>query len=490
MQTQKKKGLRGMLRVFFQRFRTEDLFWETEKNSNVLAAIGILALLGILSVALIGACLSRLYYDYQAILFYLGVLYVFFLPVSVYCLAVRGDRRWLKYALLLALSLGLSYLHYLSSYPYVLLLAVPIALSSRYYSVHFTLSVAVLTAILYALSVWAGVWIGTETEMDLDYTAFPAGAVITVVEGGWLIDSLQGIEIDKANTLRNLMLVALPGRLLELTVVSLICAAVAKRGHDMVLKESADAAERASIETEISLAAEIQLSELPCTFPAFPSHPGLDLYATMEPAKEVGGDFYDYFEIDDDRIAIVMADVSGKGIPAALAMMRGKALIENALQMCRRPAEAMTLVNAQLSAHNEAGLFITAWLGVLETSTGTLTYVNAGHCRPLLRQGDGAFQPLDELHGLALACLDDTEFTQSELTLRPGDAIFLYTDGVTEAANASRRQYGAKRLAAFFNANGDMSPQTLLPELRRDIGRFVGDAPQLDDITMLMLRIR
>ena len=258
----------------------------------------------------------------------------------------------------------------------------------------------------------------------------------------------------------------------------------------MVLQEAAASAERASTETELALASKIQLGELPSTFPAYPSHPGLDLYAMMIPAKEVGGDYYDFFEIDGNHVAFLVADVSGKGIPGALFMMRGKALMKNYLREKSIPAEAMTEANAHLSVRNEEHLFITAWVGVLEVSTGKLTYVNAGHCRPLLRRrGEMEFSFLEPLHNLPLACFDDTAYDQSEIQLCAGDELFLYTDGVTEATNLSKEMYGPVRMSDFLNSHSDAPLQELLPALRNDVDAFAGEASQFDDITMLMLRL-
>lgn len=259
----------------------------------------------------------------------------------------------------------------------------------------------------------------------------------------------------------------------------------------MVLNEAKNAAESARREKEMALAADIQLSALPHEFPAFPEHKGIEIFAMMVTAKEVGGDFYDYFRIDNDHIAIVIADVSDKGVPAALFMMRGKTMIKNLAQRKLSPAEVFTAVNAQLCENNDADLFITAWLGVLEISTGKLTYVNAGHCLPLLhRSGETEFTPLRPVHGLVLACFDDTEYEQSTVHLNADDSIFLYTDGVTEATNAALKCYGEARTVEFLQTHSDATLQELLTQLKVDIDTFVGDASQFDDITMLMLRLK
>lgn len=245
--------------------------------------------------------------------------------------------------------------------------------------------------------------------------------------------------------------------------------------------------EKDRIATELTLATDIQAHMLPSIFPPFPEHDEFDIYATMEPAKEVGGDFYDFFMLDDKTIAVVVADVSGKGVPAALFMVITKTLIKNHMQSGMTPAEVFTKVNQMLCEGNEAGLFVTAWIGVLDLETGKLTYVNAGHNPPLLKLGDGGFEYLRSHHGFVLAGMEGLRYKQSELIMKPGDRLFLYTDGVTETTNTQKELYGEQRLEDFLNKHADSNTENILHELRRDIDIFEGDAQQFDDITMLIL---
>ena len=472
------------------RFHTEDIFWETEKSSNLLMALGMLALCVILIICWIILLGNTFDYDLLSVTVLLILCIAFFAPIAVYCLLVRGDKRWLKFVLMVFMTAGISLAHTFLSYAAVLLLVVPVALSVRYYSASFTRGTAILNGIVYIIVVYCSVIFNYSGEYDLNYLTFPAGTVFTIGESQWLYDAVVEVGFDKEMLKHNMMTIYLFPKLLEYALASAICVAVARRGHNMVLNEANAAAESASIKTELSLAAEIQLSALPCVFPAFPEHEQLELYATMSPAENIGGDFYDYFRIDDDHVALVIADVSGKGVPAALFMMTGKTLIKNFAQGKLVPSEVFTSVNAQLCENNQAELFITAWLGILEVSTGKLTYVNAGHCRPLLRhKGETEFHPLSKIHGLALACFDDTEYTQSEVRLGPGDELYLYTDGVTETSTPEKGFFGTARITEFLNAHGHEPLQELLPDIRRELDAFTGDAPQFDDITMLMLRI-
>jgi sigma-B regulation protein RsbU (phosphoserine phosphatase) len=247
-------------------------------------------------------------------------------------------------------------------------------------------------------------------------------------------------------------------------------------------------AEKERIATELDVARQIQTSMLPYEFPPFAGKKNeFDLYALISPAREVGGDFYDFFFIDDERFAVIIADVSGKGIPAALFMAITKTLIKNSVQGGESPAKVLTAINRQLCSNNTADMFVTLWLGIFETSRGRLEYVNAGHNPPLVKTGGGDFRFLSGPPELFLAGMDDTVYHSNSVELEAGDILFLYTDGVTEAADGEENLYGKIRLKNFLDANGGLSVRELLPRLQDDIGFFTGGAEQSDDITMLAL---
>ena len=246
-------------------------------------------------------------------------------------------------------------------------------------------------------------------------------------------------------------------------------------------------AEKERINAELTLASDIQAHMLPCIFPPFPDHNEFELYALMNPAKEVGGDFYDFFMIGENKLAVIVADVSGKGVPAALFMVIAKTLIKNYTQTGMEPAEVFTTVNRLLCDGNDAGLFVTAWLGVLELTDGTLTYVNAGHNPPLVKRANGEFEYLRERSGFVLAGMDGIKYRQNTLKFVSGDKLFLYTDGVTETTDSQQRLYGEDRLKNFLNKNPEADVEKTLKTLRGELQDFAGDAPQFDDITMLLL---
>ena len=208
----------------------------------------------------------------------------------------------------------------------------------------------------------------------------------------------------------------------------------------------------------------------------------------MTPAKEVGGDFYDFFMIDDDHIALVMADVSGKGVPAALMMMVTRVLIKSRLQSDQSLHEAMESVNNQLSEDNEEGYFVTVWAAVLEISTGKGVAVNAGHEHPVLRRADGDYELVVYKHSVAIGTMGGIPFRQHEFQLNPGDSIFVYTDGVAEATNSDNELFGTDRMITALNKDPDTNPEDILTNVMDDINDFVAGAEQFDDITMLCFK--
>lgn len=243
--------------------------------------------------------------------------------------------------------------------------------------------------------------------------------------------------------------------------------------------------EKERVGTELALATRIQADTLPNVFPAFPDRKDFDIYATMVPAKEVGGDFYDFFLIDDDHLALVIADVSGKGVPAALFMMISKILVQNFAMTGISPKEVLQKVNTQLYIHNREEMFVTVWLGILDLKTGKLTAANAGHEYPLLKQTNGDFEIVKDKHGFVIGGLECVRYSEYELQMQPGSKLFVYTDGVPEATNAEKELFGLDRLLNVLNNIPDGTPYEIINKIHEELNVFVGDAPQFDDVTML-----
>ena len=248
-------------------------------------------------------------------------------------------------------------------------------------------------------------------------------------------------------------------------------------------------AEKERVSVELQLSHDIQVNMLPNIFPAFPDRREFDIYASMAPAKEVGGDFYDFYLMDDHLLVMVIADVSGKGIPAAMFMMASKIIINNISTLgVSDPAQILTAANRQIAANNPAEMFVTMWLGVLDIATGRMIAANAGHEYPYVMRSGGRFEPLKDRHGFVLGGLKESKYRAYELQLQPGDAIFVYTDGVTEANNNANELFGMDRLAEALNRAPGAACQDLLANVRDAVDAFTQDAPQFDDTTMLAMR--
>ncbi len=250
------------------------------------------------------------------------------------------------------------------------------------------------------------------------------------------------------------------------------------------------AAERERISTELSLATRIQAAFIPHLFPPFPDRPEFALYATMDPAKEVGGDFYDFFLIDEDHLGLVMADVSGKGVPAALFMMVSKIILQSCAMLGQGPAAILTKTNEAICSNNQEGMFVTVWLGILEISTGKLRAANAGHEYPVLKPADGDFALLKDKHGFVIGGMSGVRYREYEIQLTPGAKLFVYTDGVPEASNARNELFGTERMLSALNQCPDGTPEDILATVRQAVDGFVQEAEQFDDLTMLCLEYK
>ncbi|MBR2745598.1 MAG: serine/threonine-protein phosphatase [Erysipelotrichaceae bacterium] len=247
-------------------------------------------------------------------------------------------------------------------------------------------------------------------------------------------------------------------------------------------------ADRERIRTELTLANRIQAAMMPHIFPPFPDRKEIELYGIMDPAKEVGGDFYDFFLIDDDHLGLVIADVSGKGVPGALFMMISKIIIQSCAMLDKSPAEILTKTNEAICSNNQEEMFVTAWVGILELSTGKLMAANGGHEYPVIKKPGGEFEMLKDKHGLVLGAMNDMKYHEYEIDMEPGSCLFVYTDGVPEATDANEELFGYKRMLAALNSDPDTEPESVLKRVRKGVDDFVLDAEQFDDLTMLCVK--
>ena len=395
----------------------------------------------------------------------------------------KGRKKWIKYFLMFTYVAIYSRTEMVLGHNVYLLALFPIIVSVRYYSQNLTIGVSIFTLIGSFLASYLGTYRGMGVY-DLNFASLYTGSALQIESG--IKDAIRIADaLDIHATWRNLMLGNFLPRYVLISMASILCGKIAYKGREMIFSQQAETKKSERISTELGLASSIQANMLPNIFPAFPDRKDFDIYATMTPAKEVGGDFYDFFMIDNDHLAIVIADVSGKGIPAAMFMVIAKTLIKDHTQLGLSPAEVFTKVNDLLCEGNEAGLFVTAWMGIMDLQEKKLTYVNAGHNPPILMK-NGILSFLHCKPGFVLAGFEGYKYKQAELELHEGDKIFLYTDGVTEASNASKELYGEERLMKVLETiDRNAGCANALHKVRADIDKFVGDAEQFDDLTML-----
>ncbi len=402
---------------------------------------------------------------------------VFFLLPTLLCKIIKKESPYLKYLIMGSCLLGIFLLAGAMPKHAIIAWAAPVVLACHYYSKGFAYGTLIPSIILMGGSIIIGAYFG---EWD------PNILGITLSES---IKNEVGRVVD-ATVYKRIFLFLLLPRAMTLVGITVLCGTLANRTHKLLETQIQDNIEKQQIASELGIATHIQTSMLPCIFPAFPERVEFDVYASMTPAREVGGDFYDFFMVDEKHLAIVMADVSDKGVPAALFMVIGKTLIKDHTTSGRDLGEVFTTVNNLLCESNSEGLFITAFEGVLDLETGEFNFVNAGHEMPYIYRAGEGFKPEKIKAGFVLAGMENIRYKAGSLKLNVGDKIFQYTDGVTEATNANKELYGMERLGVALNNVATKSPQEILNGIKADIDEFVGEAPQFDDITMLCLEYK
>ena len=339
-------------------------------------------------------------------------------------------------------------------------------------------AIKISLALLFAALIIAWFMSRLMKKMVADPINSIADAAVSYVE-----DRKQGIEKDHFSSL-NIKTVA------ELENLANVMAEMEKdlTLHEEHIKEIT--AEKERINTELSMATQIQESMLPSIFPPYPDRKEFDIYAAMDPAREVGGDFYDFFLVDENHLGIVIADVSGKGVPAALFMMISKTILQNCAMLGSPVSDVLTQTNESLCAENKMDMFVTAWIGILDLQTGKMSCSSAGHEYPAVMSDSRTFELVRNKSGFVLGGFEGLRYQAYEITLKPGDKIFIYTDGVPEATNIHNELFGTDRMIDALNANSGGTPQEILAEVRRAVDEFVGEAEQFDDLTMLCLEYK
>ena len=472
---------------FFKEFKSifssEDLLEENEQHANIVTASTMfnLFLFGLIGFILVYLDIFKM--PKETVTYVLIGATIFLLVPAIICFVLRGKGKYIKYFLFPSFILLLAISDCMVKSFISLVIVIPIVLAARYYSKKFTIIVSAITTIAFILSTYFGVKIGPQDLASYNLV-IPQGTAITI--DGSLRDTLSKLEVDETQRLKNSFIHLFLPKFILFNIVGFACIQVSQSGRNMIEKQKELSEEGARIESELNIANAIQKNMLPSIFPAFPEHKEIDIYASMKPAKEVGGDFYDMFLIDENHLAINVADVSGKGVPAALIMMITKTLIKNTTLNGYDADAVCNKVNNLLCEKNALNHFVTSWFGIFDLRTGKLEFVNAGHNPPLyFRKKDNKFEYLKTKPNLILAAMEDTKYTKHEVVLNPGDKIFLYTDGVTEATSDNDELYGEKRLKDYLNSHIDQDVETTVKGVKKDIDNFIGKAEQFDDITML-----
>lgn len=485
MNTERKSFKQKLREEFLQ---TTDTLWNNEVRANIFVA-RILIGTAITCVAALALSWMNVFTINNRIMFatLIQAAIEFLIPAFI-CLYFKGERRWIKLMLMIVYVIVIGRVTVVLGHNVVLLLAFPPVLSSRYYSRYLTIFVSSFTFITYAIASWFGVALGLG-RVDLNMVELPAGTELTIPSTLWLRDAVDLSLIDYQRLWLHFLQHSFLPKLLLFVMIALLCINVARRGRSSILEQKAETEKTQRLATELDLASNIQTAMLPNMFPAFPEREEFDIYASMEPAKEVGGDFYDFFMLDDDHLAMVIADVSGKGIPAAMFMMASKIIISNYSKMGETdPGRILEISNDQIAADNPAEMFVTVWLGILDVQTGILSAANAGHEYPCVRRGGGGFELFKDRHGMVLGAMDGISYKSYEVQLEPGDAVFVYTDGVAEANNAKQELFGTDRLLEALNRDPDAESKILLSNVTDAVAAYVQDEPQFDDTTMLAVK--
>ena len=476
----------GEVKKFFAEFKSiftgKDVLKENEEHANIVVAttmlnifitagiIYILTLLGLFNIS------KDLLLDVT-----LRSVFTLFIPAMI-AFVLKGKGKKLKYVLLTFLTLSVGAIYSILTYTAILLFIMPILLAARYYSKKFTIFVAIISILVLGISEYLGVYFGL---LDLNYVELPRGTTMTIETN--ILEAVKRLDLDKQEIAKYVMLQSfLPKLFVYSIIIAFACVQISQSGKNMIEKQKELSENGARIESELNIANAIQKNMLPSIFPPFPEHKEIEIYANMVPAKEVGGDFYDMFLVDENHLALVIADVSGKGVPAALIMMITKTLIKNTALNFKLVDEVFYSVNNMLCEGNQSNHFVTSWLGILDLRNGKLEFVNAGHNPPLVyAKRENKFDFLKTKPNLILAAMENTKYIKHEVILEPGDRIFLYTDGVTEATNTKNELYGEERLQNYLNSHVEEDVEATIKGVKKDIDSFVGNASQFDDITML-----
>lgn len=473
----------NLWKIVKSKLTTEDIFHETQIRANKLGAVVMAASGIILAVILILNTTGIFRMNSNVVFFPLIHGIVETGIVTALCIIFRFDKWWLKYLLVIGLCVAYARLDGIFTHRAAILMAVPVIFSSRYFSRRLTVFTTVLCAGLFFVSAIWGTFYGL---FDLNLVTMEEGTVM-LSEGGYLDQAVLDTGFDRKQLLPDALLFSYLPKACVFTVISIISINIANRGRQMVIRQHEKDVEDARIESELKLAGRIQSDMLRNDWPAFPDRNEFDIYASVRPARIVGGDFYDFFMTDDDHLCLIIADVSGKGIPAALFMSRAMTIIKSAAVPEKTPDEILSDVNVKLCDNNEDEMFVTAWMGLLDIRTGRLRAVNAGHEYPFFKKPGGEFEMIKDKHGFVLGGMPDAKYTGYTIQMDPGSTLFLYTDGLVETENEKHEFLGIDKALSEINKEAVSVPEKILKNMQEVSDLFAGETPQFDDLTMLCI---
>lgn len=467
-------------------FKDDDVFWNNEIRANLFVSQMLLILIGVLLIAYVLNILGIFDVPNETMVMTLIINIPLLLCGVIISAYYKGQKHWIKYLLCIIAQFTAVSLCSIMNMFVTLIIAIPVALSVRYYSKKLTITISIITAIGMFLS-----------ELSFGFTHFIDLNLVPSMAGSYIVEPGQGLReavLERGYDLKRYIIYLLEGsfapRLLFFIIIAIVCTELADRARNMVIEQNLISRKAESIDAELYMASAIQKGVLPDDFPPFPQRNEFDIYAMMDPAKEVGGDFYDFFMIDDNHLGLVIADVAGKGIPASLFMMISKTLIKTYALSGNSPAEVATLVNESLCRDNKTDMFVTAWYGMLEISSGKLTYVDAGHEYPALMRASGEFEIIKGNKNFVLGGMEDIIYKESECILKTGDKLFIYTDGVPEATDEVNELFGRDRMLSALNEKKEAEVKDIIIHVRSKIDKFVNGAQQFDDITMLTIEYK
>ena len=443
-------------------FITDEVFWKNEVDANIMLAkiLVFSAFVLLLTQALNYVGVYKIPSIYLNVVVIQG-LFELLIPAAL-CFYFKGQKRWLKWLMLIMLTFVYARVYTAISYRTAILMVLPVLLSCRYYSRRLTEIVSVTTTIVFLLAAIFSKSLGS-VDMNNVYTASSSEVVVDV----------------KIILLRSF----LPSYIL-FWIAAIASYNIAFKGRNMILEQNEISQNQSRVETELTMAKQIQERALPL-IPDLPKHDEYDLAASMTTAKEVGGDFYDFVPIDKTHLAIVIADVSGKGVPAALFMMVSKILLQSRIVQGGSPAQILADVNNTLCEKNMEDMFVTVWLGIIDLTNGHVVTANAGHEYPIICHKDQNFEIFKDKHGLVLGGFPDFNYKECEFDLEPGATLYLYTDGVPEANNADGEMFSMERTVEMLNESKNKSMDGLVQFMKSKIDEYANGTEQFDDITMV-----